>query len=102
MRFPNVPFNLTGLPFEPSGSRTQLGHAQPYPRTAKPAKSGPRDDDLTGARARRAKAASCLTSGAITTDTFNPKRNGSHNSASEETSMVRASSLRVAGMLVAA
>ena len=23
MRFPNVSFNLTGLPFEPSGSRTQ-------------------------------------------------------------------------------
>jgi hypothetical protein len=48
MRFLNVPFNLTGFP--------------------------PRDDDLTGARARRAKAASCLTSGAITTDTFNKQK----------------------------
>ena len=74
MRFPNVPFNLTGFPFEPSGSRTQLVHAETDPRTAKPAKSGPRDDDLTGARARRAKAASCLTSGAITTDTFNKQK----------------------------
>ena len=48
MRFPNVPFNLTGFP--------------------------PRDDDLTGARARRAKAASCLTSGATATDTFPTKK----------------------------
>ena len=40
MRFPNLPFNLTGLPCEPSGSRPQLVSAETEPRTAKPARWG--------------------------------------------------------------
>ena len=39
-RFPNVPFNLTGLPFEPSGSRPQLVSAETELWMAKPAKWG--------------------------------------------------------------
>jgi hypothetical protein len=40
MHVPNVPFNLTGLPFEPSGSRKRLISAETEPGTAKSAKRG--------------------------------------------------------------
>jgi hypothetical protein len=38
MRFPNLPFNLTEFPFEPSGSPIQLVSAETQPRTAKSAR----------------------------------------------------------------